>query len=104
VEIRAKAAILGAGAAGLALVLRFFPPDQYPIYPICVWRAATGWRCPGCGSTHAIAALLAGRWSDAVHYNAMAVAVAPVMAAVFARNLYRAWRYNTWDHRSTRRL
>jgi Protein of unknown function (DUF2752) len=96
VEIRSKAAILLAGAAAAAAVLRFFPPGEYPIYPFCLWHTITGWRCPGCGTTRAVAALLAGRWSDAVHHNALAVAFAPVMGAMFSMQCYSGLRYNRW--------
>ena len=86
-----------AGVAGAGtLLLRLFPPWSYSIYPACLWRALTGWRCPGCGSTHALAALLAGQWSVAVHYNAPAAILAPVAAILFAVQVYSAMRYNGW--------
>lgn len=96
VEIRTKAAILaGAGAMG-ALMLRVFPPWQYPIYPVCIWSAITGWRCPGCGSTRAIAALVAGHWPEAMNYNPVATALAPLVSVILAVQLYSGVRYNRW--------
>ena len=87
---------MAAAAGTLAALLRFFPPGQYPIYPICLWRAVTGWRCPGCGTTRALAALLAGQWPEALHYNALAAALAPAAALLAAVHFYHAMRYNRW--------
>ena len=91
---RAGAALALAALAGVSL--RLFPPWLYPIYPACPIRALTGWRCPGCGTTHALAAMLAGRWTDAWHFNAMAVVVYPVLAALALVETYSALRWNRW--------
>ena len=98
VEVRAQGGLLAGASAGLALLLRVCPPERYSIYPICLWRAVTGWRCPGCGTTRALAALLAGHWRDAIHYNAPAVAIAPLAALILAIECYSALRYNRWRH------
>jgi len=79
-----------------ALALRLFPPWRYPIYPACPIRALTGWRCPGCGTTHALAAMLAGHWMDAWHYNPMAVVVYPPLAALAIVQICWAVRWNRW--------
>lgn len=49
--------------------------------PRCVFRAATGYDCPGCGFQRALHALLHGRVADAWDYNAFAFFAVP--AAVF---------------------
>jgi Protein of unknown function (DUF2752) len=84
--------------------LRTFPPWQYRIYLVCPIRALTGWRCPGCGTTHAIAALLAGRFADAWHYNAMATIAYPLLALVALIRLYSGLRWNQWRSRGYREL
>ena len=93
---RARAGLMLALAGIAAWVLRTFPPWRYPVYPACPIRALTGWRCPGCGTTHALAAMLAGRWTDAWHYNAMAVVAYPVLAALVLVRIYSALRWNRW--------
>ena len=82
--------------AGLALLLRLFPPARYAIYPACPFHSLTGLDCPGCGSTRAIAALLAGHWTEAWHSNPLALLLAPLVAALLAPQLYTALRYNRW--------
>jgi Protein of unknown function (DUF2752) len=79
-NLRTKIGLLLLLAGAAMWMLRTFPPWQYPIYPSCPIRALTGWRCPGCGTTHALAALLAGHWREAWHYNAMAAMAYPVLA------------------------
>lgn len=39
----------------------------------CTFHELTGYYCPGCGGTHAIAILFSGHIVNAVHYNAFAV-------------------------------
>lgn len=43
----------------------------------CAFRAATGRPCPGCGLSRALAALVRGDWSAAVHFHVFA----PLFAA-----------------------
>lgn len=74
------------------------------MYPVCPIRALTGWRCPGCGTTHAIAALLAGHFADAWHYNAMATIAYPVVALLALIPLYSALRWNQWRSPAYREL
>jgi len=86
-----RAVLLLVLAAAAAWTLRTFPPWQYPIYPACPIRALTGWRCPGCGMTHALAALLLGHWAQAWHYNAMAVIAFPTLALFAIQRPLRLW-------------
>jgi hypothetical protein len=68
-------------AAGALLLLRF-PPEQYSFYPQCPIHTYLHLQCPGCGSTRALAALLHGRLTEAVHLNALLIAaVLPAAAA-----------------------
>ncbi len=64
-------------AAGAALLLRF-PPALYPFYPRCPIHQFTGLLCPGCGATRALAAVLYGNWTEALHQNALILLLLPV--------------------------
>jgi hypothetical protein len=76
----------GLSLAGFAVVLAScvvllrFPPDRYELY-VCPFRAATGLLCPGCGGTHAVAALLRGNLREAWRWNALVVSLAPFALA-----------------------
>ncbi len=64
--------------AALAFLLRRFPPDQFPFYPLCPIHRYTGLLCPGCGATRALAALLHGDLARAWHSNALLLLLLPV--------------------------
>jgi hypothetical protein len=76
------------GVLGLTL-LAVADPNTNLLFPPCMWRAATGWLCPGCGSARAIHALLHGQVYLAVHTNAFAVAALPLGAADVVQRLRR---------------
>jgi len=96
VEIRHKAIAAAAASGAAALVLRLFPPSVYAFYPACPLRSLTGWYCPGCGMTHALAALLGGRFAEAMHHNPLAALLLPLVAGVAAIQLYSALCWNRW--------
>ena len=58
-----------------AWVLYTFPPETASFYPPCVFRAATGLECPGCGTTRALHHLLHGRFEQAFLLNPMLFAI-----------------------------
>ena len=55
-----------------------------------VLKLVTGYKCPGCGMTHAIAEITKGNIKRAVEYNPLSVSVLPVMCVYL---IYRAYRY-----------
>ena len=69
---------------------------MYNFYPRCPFRAFTGYDCPGCGLTRALAALLAGDWHGAVHGNALVVGLAPALLAWTVLQVYSVVRWNRW--------
>jgi hypothetical protein len=58
-----------------------YPPDRLPFYPQCPIHQYFGIFCPGCGATRALAALLHGRFADALRLNTFFVLLLPVLVA-----------------------
>jgi hypothetical protein len=79
-------------AAVLAWTLWRFPPETSRFYPQCPVFFWLHLYCPGCGATRALAALLHGRLSDALRWNALAVAFIPMAVAFFGLSYLRAVR------------
>ncbi len=77
-----KAGSVSGLLMGGAAVLLLFPPERYGFYPQCPFFEATGWLCPGCGATRALAALLRGDVAGAWKLNALIVSLLP-LAAIF---------------------
>lgn len=78
--------LAGACALGLGvwLLLNFDPNSPNSIFPPCLFRAATGYYCIGCGATRALHALVHGDVFRAFAMNPLAVLMiplAPMMAA-----------------------
>ncbi len=63
----------------VALVLFAFDPNQYGFYPRCVFKAQTGWDCPGCGGLRAAHQLLHGHVAQAFALNPFLIVVGPVL-------------------------
>ncbi len=78
---RSLAYSVGAAFLGLAWVaaLATLDPATSPLFPPCMWRAATGWLCPGCGSARALHALLRGHIMVALETNPLAVVTATLL-------------------------
>ncbi len=62
-------------------------------FPTCIFYAASGHWCPGCGGLRAVHSLLHGDLSLALSYNVVVVLlVLPLGAAALGLWWYRAWR------------
>ncbi len=55
-------------------------PSGNKWFPKCPFLAATGLKCPGCGSQRAIHALLHAQWTSAWDFNALMVISLPLIA------------------------
>ncbi len=87
---------LFGGLAGGGLLFLHPPADAGGFYPPCVWHAATGTHCPGCGITRALHALLHGRILAALDHNAAGLLVFLAAAAVLLQPAWIALRENRW--------
>lgn len=77
------AVFLSSAAAVLVLsagawVVYTYPPAEHSFYPRCVFKASTGYECPGCGSTRAAHHLLHGRVGEAFRLNPMLFVIGAV--------------------------
>ena len=72
--------ILVCGAVYLYIFL------TYGVGIPCIFHKVTGWQCPGCGMTRAIAQLWKGNIEQALSYNVLCTSVFPILVAYF---LYR---------------
>jgi di/tricarboxylate transporter len=67
--------------AVVATLLLLFPPAQYGFYPRCPIHELFHLQCPGCGATRAIAALLRGDLTEALHLNLLVTLLCPFAVA-----------------------
>ena len=75
-------------ALATAILLRF-PPVLYSFYPRCPIHHYLHILCPGCGVTRALAALLHGNLTEALHLNALTTLLTPV-ALFYIAACYRS--------------
>ena len=75
--LRAAAPVGGMGA--VALLLLRCPPERSHFYLRCPVYEMLHLRCPGCGATRALAALLRGQFVEAWHQNALFVLTLPMI-------------------------
>lgn len=85
-------------SALLGTWLRFTSWRPYHLQPFCPIHRYTGLLCPGCGATHALAALLHGRLLEALHRNPLVLALLPlaVLYAALAYSRALTGRSPTW--------
>ena len=76
-----QVAMLWAVCAGLAVLFRPLWIAAAGAMPPCVWRASTGWPCPGCGTTRAIVRLLHGDLAGALAMSPLAACAAVAFVA-----------------------
>ena len=77
VLILAVLAVLGAGVG----ILFALDPARHSFYPRCVFHAATGLHCPGCGTLRGAHLLMHGHFTEALRMNALVFLFLPAAAA-----------------------
>ena len=82
------AAALAVCAGGAYLCV--FNPANSKMYPPCLFRALTGFYCPGCGTLRAIHQLMHGNIRAALLLNPLAVVLLPFVMYGMASAVLRA--------------
>jgi len=93
---RAQIALTACACGGATAFLFAVDPSHHSVYPQCLLYNATGIYCAGCGATRALYALLHGRVIDALHDNALFIAVLPLLLYMIGTYMAAAWRDNAW--------
>jgi hypothetical protein len=88
-RVLAPLAVLAVTAAGAGYIAAV-DPEQPGHYPLCPFRALTGYYCPGCGTLRAIHALAHGHLASALSFNALTVCTLPVLGYLWVRWLARS--------------
>lgn len=73
------AAALWGSLTGAATYLFFFEPGRSGFFPVCPFRALTGFNCPGCGTARGLHQLLHGNVLAAFELNPLLVLVLPLL-------------------------
>ncbi|MEP6741962.1 MAG: DUF2752 domain-containing protein [bacterium] len=74
---------LTLAVAGVYLFI--FDPGKSGFFPVCPFRALTGFTCPGCGSTRGMHALMHGDIAAAFKFNPLLVLSLPFLLYAFVR-------------------
>lgn len=78
-------------AAGTVYVY-VFEPGKSGFFPVCPFRALTGFTCPGCGTTRAVHHLLHGDFSAAFQLNPFTMVLLPLLLIAFVRYSVKIFR------------
>ena len=84
-------AVLAAATAAVAYV-GLVDPNQPGHYPTCPFLQLTGYYCPGCGTLRCLHVLAHGHLAQALGFNALTVAMLPLLA----------WMWLRWTVRTVR--
>ena len=79
--------LVAAAAAGVLVCLAVRDPNAEGAYPLCPFRALTGWDCPGCGSLRGLHALGTGRPGETADQNLLLLLALPFLL----------WRFLAWS-------
>ena len=91
---RHRARIVGTMAIVLAGAVYLFmmDPSKAWLMPKCPLHEATGWNCPGCGTTRALHALLHADLGAALAFNPLMVLSLPLLLLMLIRHELKLWR------------
>jgi hypothetical protein len=81
----ALAVVVAAAAAAAVTYVAMVDPNDQGHYPLCPFRALTGYYCPGCGSLRMVHAAAHGHFGEAFGRNPLAFAMLPVLGYAWLR-------------------
>ena len=87
-----RAALIWATLAAGATYLFIFEPGKSGFFPVCPFRAITGFTCPGCGSTRGLHRLLHGDLFAAFEFNPLLILSLPFLFYALVRYTNAAMR------------
>lgn len=87
-----KGFVIIASIVLLVIVYSSFNPEEYTIFPKCMFRQLTGLCCPACGCQRAVHQLLNGHLVSAFRYNAFLVMTLPWIFTIVLFKLYSKGR------------
>jgi hypothetical protein len=77
----------------LPLVFFLIPPSWLESRrSICLIRAVSGKRCPGCGMTRAVSCIVHGNFRKAVRHNPLVLLVFPLLCYTWLQAVRREYR------------
>ncbi len=85
-------ALIWLGMAAGAIYIFIFEPGKTGFFPVCPFRALTGFTCPGCGTTRALHHLLHGDVWGAFQLNPFTMLLLPLLLAAFVRYSIKVFR------------
>ena len=88
---------ISAGIAALGCILYVLAKLGIPVP--CVFYQVTGLRCPGCGNTRAVLALLRLQFSEAIGYNLLFPAEILYILWVYFAAARRYWKEGKFSYR-----
>jgi uncharacterized protein DUF2752 len=86
VNRRLTIALVWLTIAGTAVYLFIFEPGKTGFFPVCPFRALTGFTCPGCGSTRALHQMLHGDLIGAFKLNPFMMLLLPFLVYALVRH------------------
>ncbi|MCS0604730.1 DUF2752 domain-containing protein [Streptomyces sp. LP11] len=92
----APAAVLVAGAAGLARLYGTDPHQPGQFLPRCPFHLVTGLLCPACGGTRLVYDLMHGHLAQAWLDNRALLLAAPLALALWGRWTWEGLHGRTW--------
>ena len=84
-------------AAG-SVLLFVLEPGKSALFPLCPFRALTGFTCPGCGSTRGLHQLLHGNLGAAFQLNPLLILALPFLVYALVRYTYRVMTGRPIEH------
>jgi len=89
---RLTAVLIWSTLAAASIYLFIFEPGKSGFFPVCPFRALTGFACPGCGSTRGLHRLLHGDVVAAFQFNPLFVLSLPFLLYALVRYTNAAMR------------